>query len=97
MSSFITVSYSLNPPPGNDTGNLKPSKDLEFPIAASVSDGQKRFYGALREGIEAARNQVGEELTAWRDAVGKAELNKETKKTLNYDQDEDGEGEEEEA
>ena len=48
----------------------------------------------MRNALEEARNQIGDELTAWRDCVGKKELNKEPRKGNG---DEEGEGEEEEC
>ena len=48
----------------------------------------------MRSALNKARNDVGDELTAWRDRVGKEELNKELKKSGG---DEDEEEEEEES
>ncbi|KAK0184605.1 hypothetical protein F5146DRAFT_938471, partial [Armillaria mellea] len=93
MSTSITVSYDLNPPEEVDAPKLVESKHAAFNLKKTPADGQKAYYAALKDAIQLARSQVGDELTAWRDAVGKAELNKETKKTLKEDE---GEEEEEE-
>jgi hypothetical protein len=90
----ISVGYELKPPTAIDSLNLTPSKTQEFQVKGNVSEGQKKYYEGLRAAISEARNSLGEELTAWRDAVGNAEQTKETKKTLNYEADEsDDEGE----
>lgn len=94
MSRLITISYELNPPAGIDAGSLSASKTHNFHV--KNNSGLKRYYGGLREAIAEARKQTGDELTAWRDAVGKAELSKETKQTLKYEEGEEDEGEDEE-
>ncbi|KAF8079265.1 hypothetical protein FPV67DRAFT_1403550 [Lyophyllum atratum] len=94
-AATITISYDLNPPAQSikDAANLSSSTTQTFPVNANLAtDGQEKYYSALQAAIAGARDQLGNELTAWRDAVGKAELSKETPKTLKYD----AEGEEEE-
>jgi streptomycin 6-kinase len=88
----ITVSYQLNPPADIQAENLLTSRTQSFPVNCS-SDDRTKYYGALHKAIEAAKDQLGNELTAWRDAVGKAELVKETPKTLKYDAEEEEEEE----
>lgn len=95
-SRSIIISYQLNPPAGTGTGDLQASGVYEGEVKGSAADGQKRYYGALKEAVLEARNQVGGELTAWRDAVGKAELSKETKKTLSSEEADEEEEEENE-
>lgn len=95
-SRSIIISYQLSPPDGTDAGDLKASGVYEGEVKGSVADGQKQYYGALKEAVREARNQVGGELTAWRDAVGKGELSKETKKTLSSEEVDEEEEEEEE-
>lgn len=80
----ITVSYQLSPPADIQAENLPTSKTQSFPVKGSLDDPTK-YYGALQKAIEEAKDQLGNELTAWRDAVGKAELIKETPKMLKYD------------
>lgn len=58
--------------------------------------GTTAYYAAMRSSLNKARNEVGDELTAWRDRVGKAELTKEPKKG-GGDEDEEEEAEEEES
>lgn len=78
MSRIITVEYTIKPPQSSGQGyDLPTSKKHEFPVQSS---GQSEHYKALRESIAQARQEVGDEMTAWRDAVGTAELNKEPKK-----------------
>lgn len=93
-SSAITISYELKPPAGTVAGDLSASKSQQFSVNTSPSEGQAKYYKSLQKAVEDARNQLGDELTAWRDAVGKGELSKETPKTLKYDADEE-EGEDE--
>jgi hypothetical protein len=95
-SSAITISYELKPPAGTEARDLTASKTQQFLVNTSPSEGQAKFYKSLQTAVEDARNQLGDELTAWRDAVGKGELSKETPKTLKYDADEDEEDDEDE-
>ncbi|KAG6919069.1 hypothetical protein DXG01_009322 [Tephrocybe rancida] len=97
-AATITISYELHPPAQtvNDAQGLSTSKTLVHKVELSPeSAGLEAYYGALRAAIATAKDQLGNELTAWRDAVGKAELSKETPKTLKYDADEEEEEEEE--
>ena len=89
----LTVSYLLNPPADIQAGNLLTSRKQSFPVKCS-SDDRTKYYGALHNAIEEAKYQLGNELTAWKDAVEKAELSKETAKTLKYDADEGDEEDE---
>jgi hypothetical protein len=93
MSKSVSVIYELHPPPNTNAPNLTATKTEEFPVKGSNVDGQKKYYEELREAIGSAKSRLGEQLTAWRDAVGNGELGKETTKTLKAD---DGEEEEEE-
>ncbi|KAF8899352.1 hypothetical protein BD779DRAFT_1638387 [Infundibulicybe gibba] len=86
MSQGISVTYEINPPAGSSYGDLTRSNTLTFSLKSALDKGYDEYYAALRDAIESARGDVGNELTAWRDAVGKAELKKETKKTLKYDE-----------
>ncbi|KAG5644111.1 hypothetical protein DXG03_009130 [Asterophora parasitica] len=96
-ATTITISYELNPPAQivEDAASLSTSKAQTFPVNANPAEGQEKYYGALQKAIAVAKDQLGQELTAWRDAVGKAELSKETQKTLKYDAEEEEEEEEE--
>ena len=93
-SKSIKVTYNLNPPLSIPVpANLPKSNAHSYPVTISASTDKtdtlkagNAFYRGLRKSLDAARNEVGEELTTWRDLVGKAELNKELKKA-----DEDGE------
>ena len=90
MSPTITITYEVRPPTSIDAEGLATAKTGNFNVKNAPADGHKVYYTALREAIEEARNQVGDELTVWRDRVGKAELTKEPKKA---DDDEDEEEE----
>ena len=101
MSSTIKIQYSLNLPEGVNTGEKPTSKTHQFKIDTTQSnndrqEAKKSYYDALRNALEEARNQIGDELTAWRDCVGKKELNKELRKG-NGDEEEEEEEEEEEG
>jgi hypothetical protein len=74
----LTVSYALSPPEGT---NSPPSLALNgvhtFAVEADKTANVGEYYDALQKSIVAAREKLGEELTAWRDAVGNAEVGKE--------------------
>ncbi|KIY71398.1 hypothetical protein CYLTODRAFT_418935 [Cylindrobasidium torrendii FP15055 ss-10] len=108
MSAQVIVSYDLNPPESIDT-DLHESKSASFSVSiakqkgaadnnADAAGGQRAYYAALRNTIHMAKAQLGEELTAWRDAVGDAEKALEAKagKTQDADDAEDNEDEEDE-
>lgn len=84
MSSTIKIQYSLNLPEGVDAGEKLTSKTLQFnldtPSNNDSQEGKKSYYDVLQNALEQARNLVGDELTAWRDRVGKKELNKELRR-----------------
>jgi hypothetical protein len=95
MSSSVKITYTLNPPTTiKSSSELPKQKSHEFTVLPSPNGGTAVYYTALRNSLNKARNEVGDELTAWKDQVGKAELNKEPKKGEN---EEEGEEEEEEA
>ena len=94
MSRSITISYDLQPPPNTPAPNLTPTKSQEIPVKI-IADGQKSYYESLRGSIGEAKAILGEELTAWRDAVGKGEQIKESKRVLGED-DEDVEEDDDE-
>jgi hypothetical protein len=99
--STIKIQYSLNLPEGVVNTEDKPtSKTHQFKIDTTPSingDSSKEakksssYYIALRNALEEARSQIGDELTAWRDCVGKLELNKEPKKGNSDDEEEEEE------
>ncbi|KAH9932415.1 hypothetical protein B0H21DRAFT_813775 [Amylocystis lapponica] len=82
---MISVRYELHPPQDTPTPNLPSSKTHEIPIIVAVEDPQtvKGYYEGLRQAITQTRSTLGEELTAWRDAVGNTEQPKEGKKSKN--------------
>lgn len=90
--SIIKISYKISPPSSvTPTIDLVQSKSTEYkitPTGISVEEdkGGKAYYGELRKTLQIARTGVGEDLTKWRDIIGKAELKKEPPKG---DEDED--------
>lgn len=91
----LTVSYALSPPEGtNWPPSLAPNGAHAFAIEADKTVNIGEYYDALQKSIAAAREKLGEELTAWRDAVGNAEVGKE--KAAKAARAEDEEEEEEE-
>lgn len=97
MSRNITVTYDLNPPQGVSMDSIARNRTLSLPVS-QVANGEranKRYYDGLRTAIAQAKDTVGEELTAWRDAVGNLEQTKEPKVSKTEDEeDEEAESEE---
>jgi len=91
MAPSLTISYDLHPP-NTSAPNLTATKSHKIPVR-SAAEGQKGYYEALRGSIGEAKAILGEELTAWRDAVGNGEQSKESKKVVREDEDEDVEEE----
>jgi len=97
QSRELTVTYNIVPP----SSTVAPQSLLQetthrFPIVglseeAKGDSEEKRYYVSLRSSIAEARAKLGEELTAWRDAVGNAELGKE--KSVKAEVDDEGEEE----
>jgi len=97
MSPSITISYDLHPPPNTSaSNNLASTKSHEIAVKNTTADGQKGYYESLSGSIGEAKMILGEELTAWRDAVGNGEQSKESKKDAKGDEDEDEDGDVEE-
>ncbi|KAF9478904.1 hypothetical protein BDN70DRAFT_859226 [Pholiota conissans] len=88
-TATIKITYNLKPPSTIEKGNLSTSKSHEFPVKANQNDNSTAFYTELRISLEEARNQIGDELTAWRDVVGKAELSKEPKIVAEEDEEDE--------
>ncbi|KAH0837821.1 hypothetical protein J3R83DRAFT_6029 [Lanmaoa asiatica] len=92
----LTVSYALSPPEGtNSPPSLAPSDSHAFTVEVEKTASIGEYYGALRKSIAAAKEMVGEELTAWRDAVGNAEVGKEKAAKAARPEEEEEEEEEE--
>ena len=100
----IKISYTVNPPVNSSitpTPDLPKTKSTQYPISPTEIPPEgdkagKAYYRELRKALEAARTELGEDLTRWRDLAGKAELNKEPKQVEDGDIDENAEQEEEE-
>ncbi|TCD67908.1 hypothetical protein EIP91_011842 [Steccherinum ochraceum] len=93
----ITISYELHSPPETPSNSLSTSKTHSFPIASSNTSDLPGYYAALRETLASAKDTVGDELTRWRDATGKAELSKEPKPPKKEEEEEEENGDDEEA
>nr|GAT44085.1 predicted protein [Mycena chlorophos] len=85
MTSAIAIEYKISPPAGPKYA-LPTEKKHTFPIAPSGD-----YYTTLREALANARDEVGKELTSWRDAVGTAEAKKEGKPPNNDEEEEEEE------
>lgn len=103
MSHTVTVAYALCPPLSTITpAGLQLNATHELPVKADLQAAQlrseeyKAYYAALRNAVEEAKELLGAELTAWRDAVGDGEMHK-AKGKISQDEDEDiGEREDDE-
>lgn len=73
--TMLTISYALSLPHGtNPPSSLAPNSEHAFSIVnGKVASNNPEYYEALRKAIATAKDKVGEELTAWRDAVGTRE------------------------
>ncbi|KAF8633572.1 hypothetical protein AX15_001369 [Amanita polypyramis BW_CC] len=71
---MLKVNYSLcvSPPPDADTSGLNTSRAHELQVKGD-KDSYKNYYDGLREALAKARNAVGDELTKWKELVGKDE------------------------
>ncbi|TFK99630.1 hypothetical protein BDV98DRAFT_570610 [Pterulicium gracile] len=89
MCRSITISYTISPPEGVSTPSgfaasaektyeITPSDGIGSESSAKTANGQ--MCEALHEAVERARDDIGIDLTAWRDAVGNKEASKEPKK-----------------
>jgi len=89
MTSF-TVSYQLYPPAETEKRiQLSPTATHTFHLKplAECKD-QKEYYERLSTALQGAKERVGLELTAWKEAVGNSE---QTKVTARRETDEDSE------
>ncbi len=71
---MLKVDYTLSvtPPPNIDNSEPSASKTHEFPVDGDKSL-PKKYYDELRAALAKARNIVGDELTRWKELVGKDE------------------------
>ena len=97
---MVSFSYVLNLPLTASTTTSKVEGNGAFKIDASIVDGEKKYYEALAAAVGDARRSMGAELTAWKDRVGNAENDKESRWKSKSKQDAEGddlvEGEEDE-
>jgi hypothetical protein len=79
MSRTISVSYTLSPPDNVEApSGYATSVQKSYTIKEGTNN--KELCDALHEAVEEARNDIGKDLTAWRDAVGNKEARKEPRK-----------------
>ncbi|RPD64709.1 hypothetical protein L226DRAFT_528916 [Lentinus tigrinus ALCF2SS1-7] len=98
MTSTLSATYNLSPPPGTPTpAGLQTNHTLQTSLPDPSSVGQKGYYEELRKAVLQTKSQIGESLTAWRDAVGKREDNKEAKVPKKSEEDEEEEEDDAEA
>lgn len=93
----LTVSYTLDVPSDTPTPpNLNKNETLQasLPDPTSVSD-RKEYYEQLRKAVLQTKGALGEQLTVWRDAVGKREDKKEVVKKEDEDEEGDDDADEE--
>jgi len=98
MATF-TVSYELHPPAEADNrAQLSPTAIHTFHLkrVADCKD-QKEYYEQLSSTLLAAKDRVGMELTAWKEAVGNAEQPKVPSRKERDDESEEGLSQEEDA
>lgn len=97
MSRNVTVTYKLNPPSSTPSTQLESTRTLSVPVPeAGSGEGESgKFYNALRSAIARVKDTVGEDLTAWRDAVGSLEQSKEPNKLMKADEEDEEEEDDE--
>lgn len=90
MTSF-TISYQLYPPAETEKRiQLSPTATHTFHLKPLAEcKGQKEYYERLSSAIQGAKERVGLELTAWKEAVGNSE---QAKGTARIEMDEDSQG-----
>lgn len=94
MAEHLTISYTLHPPSGTQLlPRHTPDSCHTFPIApvTSASREARVYYATLHAAVVAARDKLGNELTVWRDAVGKLEAGKESSAKASRDENEEEE------
>jgi len=86
---MLKVDYTLSVSllPNVDASELSASKAHEFPVHGD-KDSHKNYYDGLRAALATARNTVGDELTKWKELVGKAEESKQNGKEEEPEEDE---------
>jgi len=68
----VEYTLSVSPPPNVNTSELSASKTHEFTVDVDKNS-PKKYYDELRAALSKARNTVGDELTRWKELVGKDE------------------------
>ncbi|KAF8586101.1 hypothetical protein K439DRAFT_984135 [Ramaria rubella] len=102
MPATLIISYELHPPPSTSAPTISSSTTThEFPLELASTESVNNsaseaevHYAALRDTIAQAKETIGRELTAWRDAVGDGEKEKTGGKVVDEDTEDAGEEEE---
>jgi hypothetical protein len=92
MSRNIIITYELNLPKDTPPLGLSTKTTHELAVSEDVRS-LKSYYESIQEAIERGKGIIGEELTAWRDAVGNKEQSKESmtpRKARDDDDEEEG-------
>ncbi|KAG8948663.1 hypothetical protein FRC04_009428 [Tulasnella sp. 424] len=94
----IEITYSFDLPSGVASPASSTSQSSTHTYSFDVQKGagnSEAYYDSFLQTLKKARDVTGKDLTAWRDAVGDAEKNKEValkKPPSDEDEDEDDEG-----
>jgi hypothetical protein len=89
----VEVTYELHPPSNITAPGLTPVTTHDFDVSATRStiDTNQDYYTALRKSLGEAKAKLGEELTAWRDVVGKEDVGMQKPRQNKDDEDESDE------
>lgn len=99
----VTIEYDfklpseVNPPKlSSGASGGKPNGSYKFQVNGGSTSDLSSYYESLLVALREAKSATGEDLTAWRDAVGDAEKTKEASMTKPVKEDEEDEDEENE-
>jgi len=71
-SPKLTVTYDIRPPEDLKTSSLLPTATHSWPIISAPADCVS-YYHQLSAALVSAKERVGLELTAWKEAMGDVE------------------------
>lgn len=91
----VRITYSLNLPASTQAPeNLSNKTTHEFPVVGEDSQLSTSYYTGLQKALAQAKEVLGGELTAWRDAVGNLEKDKDLGNSRGDDEEENDEEDE---
>lgn len=91
----VRITYNLCPPASAQTPeNLSQNKTHEFPVVREDSQLSTAYYTGLQKALTQAKEVLGGELTAWRDAVGNLEKDKDLGNSQRDEEEENDEDDE---